>query len=86
MKKIIITPEQRKALEKLWFVYGNNGKKSTSGNHHFIQGFLEADEDRRDFYLNGVKNWREDNTYPEAIIAKMELTQECIDEVDKILK
>lgn len=28
-------------LTDLWFVYGNKGKKHTSGNHYFLQKMIE---------------------------------------------
>lgn len=49
VKKVEVTDEQRRQLERLWFIYGNYGPKSTPGNHQFIQGFLEHDQDERDF-------------------------------------
>lgn len=45
-----LTKEQRRALEELWFEYGNGGPKHTHGNHKFIQGILERGEDDRKFY------------------------------------
>ena len=44
-----VTDEQRRQLERLWFVYGNYGPRTTPGNHQFIQGFLERGQDERDF-------------------------------------
>lgn len=49
-KKVNLSPEQRRKLEKLWFIYGNHGSKSTLRRHKFIQGFLEHGHDYRDFY------------------------------------
>lgn len=45
-----LTQAQRKALEKLWFVYGNNGPKHTRANHRFVQCFLENGEDGRGMF------------------------------------
>ena len=42
-----LTPEQRQRLERLWFIYGNYGPKTTPGNHGFIQGLLEQGLDLR---------------------------------------
>lgn len=81
----LINSEQRKKLNKLWFIYGNNGPKSTKGNHGFIQGFLERNSDDREFYLQGIQNMR-DRKIPENVIIVNAITQECINEVDKILK
>lgn len=45
-----LTSDQQRQLEKLWFIYGNHGPKSTMPDHKFIQGFLEHGEDLREFY------------------------------------
>jgi len=37
-------------LQDLWFIYGNNGKKHTDGNHKFIQRLIEGNGDMRKFY------------------------------------
>lgn len=50
---VTLTDSQRGRLERLWFVYGNHGPKSTPGNHTFIQGFLEHGLDLRD-----MRGWR----------------------------
>lgn len=81
---IILTEEQRKKLNKLWFIYGNNGKKHSYSNHRFIQNILSRGEDDREFYLSGPDNMRKKG-YSEERIQSDALTQECIDEVDKIL-
>jgi hypothetical protein len=44
---VSLTDRQRELLERLWFVYGNYGPKSTPGNHQFIQGLLEHGLDLR---------------------------------------
>lgn len=77
-----INEQQQKALQKLWFVYGNGGKKHTHHNHRFIQCLIESQEDEREFYLGADKT----KTVKAGIDWKtIELTQECINEVDKIL-
>jgi anti-sigma factor ChrR (cupin superfamily) len=50
--KIELTQEQRTKLERLWFVYGNNGPKHSHHNHRFIQNILEHGEDTEEFYKN----------------------------------
>lgn len=70
--KVVITAEQHKALEKLWFIYGNGHEKHTLGNHRYIQNLLEKHEDYRKLYVNGP-----------SVLDK--LTSECQLEVDKIL-
>lgn len=81
---VTLTPEQKSALRKLWWIYGNGGPKSTKGNHSFIQGLIEYNENRKTFYVNGIQNMR-DNGVPESKIGSLAITQECIDEVEKIL-
>src|SRR5215213_5208213 len=44
---VSLTDRQRERLERLWFVYGNYGPKTTRGNHQFIQGLLEHGLDLR---------------------------------------
>ena len=39
-----ITDEQRKELESLWDVYGNDGPQFTIGNHKLIQKLLYVDD------------------------------------------
>ena len=49
VRRVGLMEESRRQLERLWFVYGNYGPKTTPGNHQFIQGFLERGQDERDF-------------------------------------
>lgn len=44
---VTLTGSQRERLERLWFVYGNHGPKTTPGNHQFIQTLLEHGLDLR---------------------------------------
>jgi hypothetical protein len=44
---VALTRAKRERLERLWFVYGNYGPKTTPGNHQFIQGLLEHGLDLR---------------------------------------
>ena len=73
-----ITEEQKEQLIKLWFIYGNNGKKHTHFNHRYIQNLIEHNEDSEEFYKNVNKKEGVDwNT--------MKLTDECVDAVKLIL-
>lgn len=45
--RVTLTDAQRERLERLWFVYGNYGPKTTPGNHQVIQGLLEHGLDLR---------------------------------------
>ena len=69
---VTLTAEQRTRLERLWFIYGNYGPKSTPGNHSFIQRLIENGIDERP--LNTKRT-------PKSQIP----TQECEASVDKIL-
>jgi hypothetical protein len=44
---VTLTAGQRARLERLWFIYGNYGPKSTPGNHSFIQRLIENGIDER---------------------------------------
>ena|SRR5215213_2819134 len=48
-RTVMLTTEQRRRLERLWFYYGSYGPQTTPGNHSFIQGFLEHGIDTRSF-------------------------------------
>jgi hypothetical protein len=69
---LTLTAEQRTRLERLWFIYGNYGPKSTPGNHSFIQRLIENGIDERP--LNTKRT-------PKSQIP----TPECEASVDKIL-
>ncbi len=69
---VTLTAEQRTRLERLWFIYGNYGPKSTPGNHSFIQRLIENGIDERP--LNTKRT-------PKSQIP----TPECEACVDKIL-
>jgi hypothetical protein len=83
MSEVTINEAQKRALERLWFIYGNRGSKHTDLNHKYIQGFVQYNEDREeallsaDFsaYLATGRN-----------IDKIKLTQECIDAVKAALE
>jgi hypothetical protein len=83
MAKVKLTTDQITALNKLWFVYGNNGKKHTHHNHRFIQNLIEHGEDSRDFYKDADKTTRANN--PRIDWSKVVLTKDCIEAVDAIL-
>ena len=79
-----ITEEQMAKFHKLWFVYGNNGKKSTLFNHKLIQGFVEYNEDRREDYANVNKNLEE--KFGKIYADKNGITQECLDAIKELLE
>jgi acetyl esterase/lipase len=76
-----ISEEQRKKLQKLWFIYGNDGKKHTHYNHRFIQNIIEHNEDTRDAYINSARL----KTLKPELLPTVVLTQECMDLVDEVL-
>src|SRR5215203_6666187 len=69
---VALTDRQRGRLERLWFVYGNYGSKTTPGNHQFIQGLLEHGVDIRPLQTRRT--------------AKRDVpTAECVAAVEKVL-
>jgi len=80
-----LTIGQRERLQKLWFEYGNGGRRSTLGNHRFIQDLIAHGEDNRQFYIDGAANMRE-RGLTEGQVNERKLTQECVEAVDAILK
>jgi hypothetical protein len=45
--KLKLSGEQLYELERLWFIFGNYGEKTTPGNHIFIQTLFEYEKDIR---------------------------------------
>jgi len=82
-ERINLTEEQTKAMHKLWFVFGNGGKKSTLFNHKLIQGFVEHLEDRRSDYACVNENIEE--KYGKKYALENGITDECLNEIKKIL-
>lgn len=70
--KVVLTEQQKADLTKLWFIFGNGGKKYTLGNHRYIQCLLEDNQDYRKMYVR-----------TSHVIDC--LSAECIIECDKIL-
>lgn len=52
--KIELSPTQVKDLRKLWFLYGNEGKKHTDDQHKWIQRFLDSQEDHYAVFAQGI--------------------------------
>ncbi len=67
---VVLTKDQRRQLERLWFHYGNYGPKTTPGNHSFIQGFLEHDKDMRPLRLKSYKPTPDCEAAVDAVLAK----------------
>jgi hypothetical protein len=69
---VVLTEWQRERLERLWFVYGNRGSKTTPGNHQFIQCLLEHGLDLRPLQTKRT--------------AKRDVpTDECVAAVERVL-
>lgn len=47
---VLISADQHRALQRLWFIFGNNGHKHSAGNHYFIQRLLDSAKDTRTVY------------------------------------
>ena len=71
----MLTKEQRRKLERLWFYYGNYGPETTPGNHSFIQGLLEHGKDMRPLRLKCYKPTAECEAAVDAVLAKQEKTR-----------
>ena len=69
---VTLTEAQRERLERLWFVYGNYGPKTTPGNHQFMQGILEHGLDLRS--LQTKRTAKKDKP-----------TEECVAAVESVL-
>lgn len=50
---VTLTSAQREKLERLWFLYGNHGPKTTQGNHALIHRLLQHRMDIRPLRLKG---------------------------------
>lgn len=83
MAKEILTADQRKKLEALWFIYGNGGKKATLGNHKFIQGLLEHGENNLKTYKDGYQNMID--RFGKKTADEKKLTDECVEAVMNII-
>jgi len=81
--EITLTESQLKRFSKLWFVFGNNGKKCTLLNHKLVQGFYEYKENRIEAYIDGNKNMAD--KFGEEYADKNGVTEECIKACQDIL-
>lgn len=83
--KIELTIDQRRAIDDLWFVYGNSGPKSSFSQHKFIQALLERGE-----YEPEVWRGKRAAKVGKAIAPKNNfnnylLSEECVEAVSKII-
>lgn len=78
-----LTESQKERFKKLWFIFGNNGKKCTLFNHKLVQGFYEYGENRIEAYRQGNENMAE--KYDAEYVFKNGVTEECIAACQEIL-
>ncbi|KKN55713.1 hypothetical protein LCGC14_0579220 [marine sediment metagenome] len=78
-----LTNKQRNIFKRIWFIYGNGGRKHTPLNHKLIQGFLEHNEDRMEDYRNGYDNLLK--RFNKKIAKEHGVTPECFEVCDLIL-
>lgn len=83
MDTINLTEKQKKEFERIWFIFGNGGKKCTLFNHKLVQGFYEYNENRIEAYRDGNKNITEQ--YGEEYAKNNGVTEECISACEEIL-
>ena len=68
-------------LSDLWFIYGNNGRKHTQGNHYLIQRIIE------DMQSNTTLTYDRLNSHQCTSFKKdHNTTKECYDIVKNLLK
>lgn len=82
---MILTLERKRRLEKLWFIYGNNGKKHTKGNHRMIQLFLEEYKIGENVEHRYKKHKKFFSKKP-SIGNKKGLTAECTKQIESIFQ
>ena len=82
-KELELTQKQKYDFERIWFIYGNSGPKSTTMNHKLVQGFYQYNENRIEAYKQGMINLVE--RFGEDYAKKNGMTDECVAECEKIL-
>lgn len=87
VSEVVLTRKQVKALEFLWFKYGNGGNMSTNENHKFIQRHIEGrPKDAQLFAHRITKDCREafqrilDNDYRELHSNQLQMIEAGWDE------
>ncbi len=76
--RVSLTPRQRRELERLWFIYGNYGPKTTRGNHSFIQGLLERGLDERPLRMKGYIPTEECEKAVERVMRSAEQPEKAV--------
>ena len=82
-QQIELTEDQLKEFRKLWWIFGNDGKKVTLFNHSLIQGYVEHGEDRLPYYVEAQKQKLMERG--KLFLQSYGLTQECVDAVCLVL-
>ena len=84
--------EKQSKISYLWFLYGNNGRKHTHGNHKFIQRILEALQTDEEVDICALKSayTPDDDSIMMNLKLPRELsggvTEECFDAVREVLE
>lgn len=80
---VILNDSQLNRFYKLWFIYGNHGRKHTRLNHTLVQGFYEHHENRIESCREGNKNLAD--KYGQKYADENGVTEECIVACEEIL-
>lgn len=83
--KVVIDNDQRKELERLWFIYGNGGEKSNFAQHKFIQWILEQDEYDPKTLSTARASKMAKMCAPKNNFNNYRLSEECISAVKAVL-
>jgi hypothetical protein len=78
--RVTLTDAQRERLERLWFVYGNYGPRTTPGNHQFIQGLLEHGLDLRPLHTRRTAKRERPTGECEAAVEAILASPDAVDE------
>ena len=49
------TSKQLLKIRRMWFEYGNNGKKHTNGNHKMLQRLVEQERDSLEILEESIR-------------------------------
>jgi len=83
--ELVLTEKQIKEFGRIWFIFGNDGKKCTLFNHKLVQGFYQYRENRINDYRHGKKNMIENPSLGKEYAEKNGVTEECIAACELIL-
>lgn len=84
--KVTIDNDQRKEIERLWFIYGNGGEKSNFAQHKFIQWILEQGEYSPELLKGPRAAKMARMCAPKNNFNKYRLSEECVSAVKSALK